>query len=491
MNSWSTTTPSQVPQTLDESFDTARSRTFLPHHTDLTPPSLSTSSVRSRSHSKNMLVVSQTLQRFSVGDVGLGQVREILVEWASGLEIKLGEGEMMEGDHKAGGHAGQGGMGAGQGGGPPGGKGSIGSAGYGEIINSFDTLVSSHLPHPVPPSLSAVLLSVRMSLGYLTLPELSAQLSTLLALREGEECLRIWVGRRIQGDGRYRMGETLDALVKETERARPALKGVVRMVKRKFLLPLNDDETRWKIPLPAPTKVKVLALLKEHAQAQTQATSSSSSGLAGYAFELLSEYIVREKRDYMRAEKWTKSGKKQLSRDIDEIEDKMCLASTFKSGSSSSDTPLENSVLLPILDVLRRIHALDTVASKTSALPAGKEFNPIDIPEWEEAYLPPTVQTITSALYVQPPLSTLRAVDCVMELVDYEKDLRTMDVRGAMSREEDAGQGNGEAGRTSEDTVLTALAWGPLEKSKMRRVLESIERRVSRARKCVLQFPSG
>jgi hypothetical protein len=51
-------------------------------------------------------------------------------------------------------------------------------------------------------------------------------------------------------------------------------------------------------------------------------------------------------------------------------------------------------------------------------------------------------------------------------------------VRGAMSREEEAGRGDGEGGRSSEDTVLTALVWGPLEKSKMRRVLESIERRV-------------
>lgn len=453
----------QVPQTLDETFDTARTRTFLPHHTDLTPPSTSSTSVRSRSTSKNMLAVSQTLQRFSVGDVGVGQVREVLVEWAWGLEQKLSEGE---------------GEGSGSSSSDNKGKGAIGSAGFQEIAASFDQLVSAHLPPPVPPSLSAVLLSVRMSLGYLTLSELSCQLSTLLALREGEECLRIWVERRIQGDGRYRIGETLDSLVKETERTRPALRGVVRMVKDKFMLPVEEEATRWKVPLPVPGKGKVILLLKEQAQLQSQAASSSSStALSGYAFEMLSEYIVKEKRDYMRLEKWTKSGKKQLSRDVDEIEDKLCLPGNGN-GKASGSASVENTSLLPVFDVLRRIHALDPAASKVSSTREGTSFQPMAIPEWTEPYLPPTVQTITSALYVHPRLSTARAVDCVMELVNYEKDLRTMDVRGAMSREEEAGRGDGEGGRSSEDTVLTALVWGPLEKSKMRRVLETIERRV-------------
>lgn len=423
-----------------------------------------------------------------MGDVGLGGVREVLLEWAWGMEVKLAEGESSSSDPSDGrSSTGQTGTAA------QGGKGSIGSAGFNEIIHAFETLVTAHLPRPVPPSLSAVLLSVRMSSGYLTLEELGAQLSSLLGLMEGERCLRIWVGRRIQGEGRFRMGEVLDGLVKGRQvEGRPALKGVVRMVRGKFLLP-DGQAGRCRVPLPAPGKGKVIALLKEQAllqaQSQDQASSSSSSsstspftGLAGYTFELVSEYITREKRDSMRSEKWTKSGRKQLGRDLDEIEDKLCFpGSVAKTGAAAAEGP-ENPGLLRVFDVLRRIHALDPVGSKTSTMTGGRDFQPVDIPDWDDAYLPPTVQTVTSALYVQPPLPTPRAVSCVMELVDYEKDLRTMDVRGAMGREEDTGEQGGEQGRSSEDTVMNALVWGPLEKSKMRRVLESIERRVSPAR---------
>jgi hypothetical protein len=414
------------------------------------------------------MVVTQTLRGFLAEEITLGQVREVLAEWTAGLEIKLGEGEATDSDGSAVVLA-------------PGGKGSVGSAGFGELVKSYTSL-SSGLPKPLDPSLSALLLSIRLSMGYLTFSELQTQLTIYLGLREGEECLRIWVGRRIQGDGRWAMGNTLDELIRLTEKVRPALKGVVRMVKRKYLLPLGPTEERSKVPLPAPNKARVVALLTSH-----RAATNSLANLRRYAFEVCSEFLTREKRDSMRAEKWSKSGRKQLSRDLDEIEDRIALAagppwslsSSLSPGGLHDDDQQEDDVsagLLPTFEVLRRIYVLDPAASRASTTSTG-HFQPITIPDENEAYLPPTVQTITSALYVDPRLSTGRAVEVVMELVDYEKDLRMMDVRGAMTAEEEAAEA--ERRRTSEETVMSALVWGPLEKSKMRQVLESIERRVS------------
>ena len=458
---------SQAPPHLDECFEIARTRCHLPHHTDLTPPTTMSTPVRSRSTTKNAMVVTQTLRGFLAEEITLGQVLEVLAEWMAGLEIKLGEGEGTDSDGVAVVVA-------------PGGKGSVGSAGFGELVKSYTSL-STGLPKPLDPSLSALLLSIRLSMGYLTFSELQTQLTIYLGLREGEECLRIWVGRRIQGDGRWAMCNTLDELVRLTEKVRPALKGVVRMVKRKYLLPLGPTEDRFKIPLPAPNKARVIALLTSH-----RAGSSSLASLQRYAFEVCSEFLTREKRDSMRAEKWSKSGRKQLSRDLDEIEDRIASAAG-PAWSTSSPSPRGqqiddqqeedvNAGLLPTFEVLRRIYVLDPATSRASTSSKG-HFQPVTIPDENEAYLPPTVQTITSALYVDPRLSTGRAVEVVMELVDYEKDLRMMDVRGAMTAEEEAAEA--ERRRTSEETVMSALVWGPLEKSKMRQVLESIERRVS------------
>jgi hypothetical protein len=205
---------------------------------------------------------------------------------------------------------------------------------------------------------------------------------------------------------------------------------------------------------------------------------------------LISEYVTREKRDHMRLERWIKSGRKQLSKELDEIEDKVCFplgrpgaggkkrsvsSSTAGMGQGQGPGGTHNEVLLPVFEVVRRVHALQG--------PPGDEpcgFTPLTVLDEGEKYAPPTVQTITSALYVHPRLDTDEAVGIIMELVDHEKDIRLSAVRGAMRREgsgEDMGME--EDRRGSEDTVLGALAWGPVERARMGKVLGSIERRVS------------
>lgn len=326
-----------------------------------------------------------------------------------------------------------------------------------------------------------------------------------------------------------------------------------------------------RIALPAPNKGRMLALLQLFAanpgrtgtmdtdsglapsfsasSGTTDATSTNQNGyicpglstpLATFAFELLSEFLTREKRENMRAEKWFKSGRKTVSRDIDELEDRMCFAPAGASGgqfaalrgnSSNSSRKksvagmlasgqVENQELLPVFELLRRIYLLEPrgggpLRGQDAVLPPG--LQPVYLPEMDEPYLPPTVQTITSALYVSPPLPTVEAVEVIMELVDHEKDLRLVAVQGAMNLEGGSASGgvsnprgmsasssaaipdvagalSGPSSlsasnqrsdsielrrRESEDAVIGALAWGPLEKSKMGKVLDLIERRVS------------
>lgn len=106
-----------------------------------------------------------------------------------------------------------------------GGKHTIGAAGFENISSKYLALEKS-LPAP-PSSLTlALLLSVRMSLGYLTREEIGKQLEGgVLGVGDGEACLRIWVGRRLPGEGRFNMGKILEGLEKQVS----SIFGVLRI----------------------------------------------------------------------------------------------------------------------------------------------------------------------------------------------------------------------------------------------------------------------
>lgn len=134
--------------------------------------------------------------------------------------------------------------------------------------------------------------------------------------------------------------------------------------------------------------------------------SSDPNAVANYALELVSEYLTREKRDYMLKAKWAKSGREQLGKDLGDIE------SAFKT----------SQILMPIFLVLRRTFALppsplpaDYIDQYLDILPAPPD--PDDVPFRE-----PSVQSTTATLYVNPRMSDEAAAAVLGELVENEKE---------------------------------------------------------------------
>jgi hypothetical protein len=209
----------------------------------------------------------------------------------------------------------------------------------------------------------------------------------------------------------------------------------------------------------------------------TSASRPLDEPAAAYTLELLSEFATREKRESMRALKWIKSGRVALARDLAEIEEKVVFAAMGSGASGKSkgmklpptvsDVPHAIASLIPVFEAIRSVYALP--ASSTS-VPRRTDFAPISVIEESEPYYSPTLQSVTSALYCNPRLSTAAAVAILMELVEYERDVRVYAC---------GGEGDGTESRSSVDRLDNAeLYWGISEKIKMGLVLESIQRRV-------------
>lgn len=431
---------------MDAAFDEARSITHLPPHTDLTPDLMSRSLSRTISKAQVASVLSQLPDA-----VTLGNAREVVLEWVLGLEASKSTAE-----------------------GRFGGKGTLAAAALADIGSKFDEIAEAlggqrHDPDGVSDSGAganadalALLLSIRLSLGYLDEKQLLQQLDSL-SLSDGEAVLRHYIKRRLPGEGRYAMGKVLENLESQVETRRPALKAVIRIVKKKFLLP---EHAIHRLASPPQNKSKCLAAVQSFASSiasGSTAVDTVDETIANYTLEVMSEYVVKEKRDYMRSEKWLKTGRKSLSRDVDDIEDKLGISGSGRQGALR---------LVQIFDLMRRLHNLEPAAKVNAS------FTPMAIPDESEAYYPPTAQSVTSALYCNPRLDTAKAVNVLLELVDYEKDIRMYEVqktKRSMTYQEIPG---GLMRRESEDNMAD-LAWGNIEKRKMAVVLENIERRVS------------
>ncbi len=131
--------------------------------------------------------------------------------------------------------------------------------------------------------------------------------------------------------------------------------------------------------------------------------------------ELVSEFLTREKRDYMVKNKWTKSGGDQLSKDLGEIEMALCLAGR----NPTSQAPN----LLPVFLLLRRSYSLPSSPLPSSLTEAYLDILPA-LPDPD--YVPfrePTVQTTTATLYVNPRLDDAAALVVIQELVNHENEL--------------------------------------------------------------------
>lgn len=431
---------------MDATFDEARSLTHLPPHTDLTPDLMSRSLSRTISKAQVASVLSQLPDA-----VTLGNAREVVLEWALGLE---GSKSTAEGKF--------------------GGKGTLAASALADIGAKLDEIAEAlggqrHDPNGVSDSADganadalALLLSIRLSLGYLGEKQLLQQLDSL-SLSDGEAVLRHYIKRRLPGEGRYAMGKVLESLESQVITRRPALKAVIRVVKKKFLLP---EQAVHRLSTPPANKSKCIGAVQSFASSIASGSAASDTldeAIASYTLEVMSEYVVKEKRDYMRSEKWLKTGRKSLSKDVNDIEDKLA-------GSGSGNQGV--SRLLQIFDLIRRLHNLEQSAR------ANATFTPLTIPEENEAYYPPSAQSVTSALYCYPRLETAKAVNVLMELVDYEKDIRMYEVQKTKRSMTHHDVPAGLMRRESEDNMAD-LAWGNIEKRKMAAVLENIERRVS------------
>lgn len=241
-----------------------------------------------------------------------------------------------------------------------------------------------------------LLLSIRLSLSYFTIPELAEQL-LLLAIPDAERTLVQHIRRRLPGEGRFAVGKELQHL-EQLCQSRPALRPAFRSAKSKTTLPPHPIH---QIPLPAPNRSAVAKLLASYTRGSTPTTPNPSS-LTAYALELVSEYLLREKREFMLKTKWAKSGRDQLSKELSDLEDAF--------GRTHPD-------LMPIFLVLRRTFGLALSSYD-------EEYRDMLPAPPDPDFLEPTVTSTTASLYVNPRLSDSAAEVVLLELIESEKEKR-------------------------------------------------------------------
>lgn len=157
-------------------------------------------------------------------------------------------------------------------------------------------------------------------------------------------------------------------------------------------------------PSPVTSPLKSMAQLpKDH------------NPIEAFTLELLSEYITREKREYMLKYRWAKSGREQLGKDLGDIEAAVCL---IGKSNASKHAP----TLLPIFLELRRTFALPVsplpraiVDPYYDVLPERPDPDSIPLRE-------PTVSSITASLYVNPRLDDAAALNVIEELLESERE---------------------------------------------------------------------
>ena len=137
--------------------------------------------------------------------------------------------------------------------------------------------------------------------------------------------------------------------------------------------------------------------------------------LASYALELVSEFLTREKREYMLKGKWAKSGRDQLSKDLGEVEAGLCI-------TGRNNTSTHAPILLPIFLLLRRTYALPPSPLPSSMIDPYLDILPVPPDPDDVPFREPTVQSTTATLYVNPRLDDAAALGVIEELVENERE---------------------------------------------------------------------
>jgi hypothetical protein len=271
------------------------------------------------------------------------------------------------------------------------------------------------------------------------------------------------IRRRVPGEGRFGVGRDLEYLESLTLHRRPALRPAFRSARARTQLP---TQALYPISLPAPSKsgcIKLLtAFIRDVEQGGPAAASAymantahgtqpltrkkSSPHLGGpapgspsspsspgspvraantvrpqdptamesYTLELVSEWLTRDKREYMVRNKWAKSGREQLSKDLFDVESALCVLNKAPSPHCGA--------LLPIFLLLRRMFSLPATPLPNAIIGSAYEMLPMP-PEPDSVTLKePTVSSTTAALYVNPRLSGRAALDLIEELLESERE---------------------------------------------------------------------
>lgn len=180
-------------------------------------------------------------------------------------------------------------------------------------------------------------------------------------------------------------------------------------------------------PMSASSPRTPLSALPPPTQSPTLPPNITRSELlAAYALELVSEFLTREKREYMIKQKWAKSGRESLGKDLGDIESSLCLA------NKSTPSP-HASALLPVFLGLRRAYALPKSPISPAVIEPYLDLLPIPPDPDDVPFREPTVQTTTAALYVNPRLDDVSAYEVLEELIANEQE--KMEAEGALPDE--------------------------------------------------------
>lgn len=158
--------------------------------------------------------------------------------------------------------------------------------------------------------------------------------------------------------------------------------------------------------------------------------------------------------------KWARTGREQLSKDLGDIEQSLCLVSKQQPGPMAQP-------LVPVFLELRRTFVLPNSPLPTKLIDAFADLLPAEPDPDDVPFREPSLQTATSSLYVNPRLEDSAAFEILQELVTYEKEI--LQERGM-------------------DDVSSPLV----------QIVGYVEKRVSRLFRCrvcirltVFQFPDG
>lgn len=181
--------------------------------------------------------------------------------------------------------------------------------------------------------------------------------------------------------------------------------------------------------------------------------ASNFKRLAEYALELVSEFLTREKREHMLKDKWAKSGRDQLSRDLGEIESSLCLGGRNSASSHATH-------LLPVFLLLRRNYALPPSTLPPSVTDPYLDILPTPPDPDDVPFREPTVQSTTATLYVNPRLDDAAASNVLEELTEHE--IEQVEVAGGTR--EQAVEWTSQLVESVEKRVSPVFFWaGPLD----------------------------